>query len=422
MDYLEDRETTEILYGGAAGGGKSLFGCYTQWKRRLKYPGTRGLIGRSELKSLKETTLKTFFEVGKLQGIPSSYYNYNQQSSTISFANGSEIVLKDLKLYPSDPEFDGLGSSEYTDAFIDEANQVTSKAKNIVMSRIRYKLTEFDLIPKLVLTCNPAKNWVKKEFYQPFIDGNLPPDRKFIQALASDNPHLSEYYIKNLEKLDPVSRRRLLDGDWNYSENENQLFIPHKITDLFANEFVEVGQGFITIDAARMGSDKAIILRWAGFRVEEIISFDKSRTTEIESKTRELCNQYKIPMSNVVCDEDGVGGGIVDHLRCRGFVNGSKALEIKGQQENYQNLKTQCYYRLAERVNNSGVYIADRTYEDVIIEELDATRRDKIDADGKLCILKKEDIKRVLGRSPDFADSLMMREIFELKVRIITFA
>ena len=63
IDYLEDDVTNEVEYGGGAGGGKSIVGCYWQLKMRLKYPGTRGLIGRASLKTLKETTLNSFFEV-----------------------------------------------------------------------------------------------------------------------------------------------------------------------------------------------------------------------------------------------------------------------------------------------------------------------------------------------------------------------
>jgi hypothetical protein len=40
LDYLEDNITEEVLFGGAAGPGKSLLGCYWQLKNRLKYPGS----------------------------------------------------------------------------------------------------------------------------------------------------------------------------------------------------------------------------------------------------------------------------------------------------------------------------------------------------------------------------------------------
>jgi phage terminase large subunit len=74
--------------------------------------------------------------------------------------NGSEIFLYDLLYYPADPNYDRVGSTEFTGTFIDEANQIIQKAKDVVKSRIRYKLTTFDLLPRLLLTCNPAKNYV----------------------------------------------------------------------------------------------------------------------------------------------------------------------------------------------------------------------------------------------------------------------
>ncbi|RZJ99401.1 MAG: hypothetical protein EOO43_26435, partial [Flavobacterium sp.] len=213
LDILEDSFTTEVIYGGSAGGGKSYLGVLWCILSALKYEGTRWLIGRSKLKELKSTTLNSFFDVCKLQGLkPIQHYTYNQQSGIIKFNNGSEIILMDLFSYPSDPNFDKLGGLEITGAFIDECNQVAKKAWQIVKSRIRYKLNEFGLIPKLLGTCNPSKNWVYNDFYKPSIDDSLEPYRAFLAALPTDNPHLSKEYLKSLNDLDNASKQRLLYG------------------------------------------------------------------------------------------------------------------------------------------------------------------------------------------------------------------
>ena len=101
VKYLKDDETTELLYGGAAGGGKSALGVLWLIESCQKYPGSRWLMGRSKLKTLKETTLNTFFELSSSLGI-SDQWTYNSQSSTVTWVNGSQIILKDLFLCPSD--------------------------------------------------------------------------------------------------------------------------------------------------------------------------------------------------------------------------------------------------------------------------------------------------------------------------------
>jgi len=189
--YLKDNVTKELIYGGAAGGGKSALGVLWLIEQCQTYPGTRWLMGRSKLKALKETTLNTFFELTTKLKI-SNQFNFNAQSGIIYWNNGSEILLKDLYLYPSDPNFDSLGSLEITGAFIDECNQVTYKAWQIVKSRIRYKIKELGISPKLLGTCNPSKNWVYAQFYLKDKNKTIDKDKQFIQALPKDNPHLPQ--------------------------------------------------------------------------------------------------------------------------------------------------------------------------------------------------------------------------------------
>jgi len=420
--YLKDNITKEILYGGAAGGGKSALGVLWLIEQCQAYPSTRWLMGRSKLKTLKETTLNTFFELTSNLKLSTSY-NYNSQTGVITWTNGSEILLKDLYSYPADPNFDSLGSLEITGAFIDECNQISFKAWQIVTSRIRYKLNEYNLTPKILGTCNPAKNWTYSKFYIPTAAGTINETRKFIQSLPTDNPNLPPSYLDSLLALDENSKQRLYYGNWEFDNDPARLIDFDKIQNIFTNDFVDAGDMYISADIARYGSDKMVILVWSGFRVIEIFTLDKSSITETAEAIKSLMNKHRVPLSNVVADEDGVGGGVVDIVRCKGFVNNSKALKEENNNVEYQNLKTQCYYKLAELIQSNKLFIDcnNADVQDTICKELEQVKRDKIDQDGKLRILPKEKVKELIGHSPDYSDALAMRFYFDLKQTFFTF-
>jgi len=411
LKYMFDDTTTELLYGGAAGGGKSFLLVAYAIITSLKYPGVRGLIGRSKLDALKKTTLNTFFDVCSQWNIKSGeHYTYNAQSNIIKFYNDSEILLKDLFLYPSDANFDSLGSLELTYACIDEANQITEKAKNVLSSRLRYKLDEYGLIPKLYMSCNPAKGWVYN-IYKNSRDNTLPQHKKFIQALVSDNKHISKHYTAQLNKLDEISKARLLRGDWEYDDSKDALIEYDAIINMFSN-VVPTGDKYITADIARFGKDKTAIFYWNGLQVAEVVVLDMSSMVDVANKIREIQQREGVKLSNIIVDEDGVGGGAKDILRCKGFVNNSKA--IRG--ENYANLKTQCYYKLADLINKGqiGISTNDIRFKEAMIQELEQVRRVNMDKDTKLAIMSKDKIKDLIGRSPDYSDALMMRCYYEL--------
>jgi hypothetical protein len=425
LDYLEDNSTTDVLYGGAAGGGKSILGAYWLLKNSLKYPGTRWLMGRSELKTLKETTLVSFFKVCEMQGIKSGlHFKLNQQSNTILFPNGSCILLKDLFSYPSDPNFDSLGSLEITGAFIDECNQISEKARNIVRSRIRHDLDKYNLLPKMLMTCNPSKGWVYSEFYKPFKAGGLSKDKKFIVALVTDNNKISKTYYENLLKLDEASKQRLLYGNFEYDDDPAALMTYDKILDVFNNTHVPHGKKYISADIARLGGDKIVIIEWDGWR-GKVSHYSKQSLDITGAKIEEMRYRMQIGNSDVIIDEDGVGGGIVDFLKFKGFVNNSSPLaapngpvDDRGNPiaENYDNLKSQCYFRMAERINRNELYLeCDSEVKQWVIQEMEQVKQKDIDSDKKKGVVPKDKVKELIGRSPDFSDAIMMREYFELK-------
>lgn len=409
---LEDDTHTEVLYGGAAGGGKSVLGCLWLMANCIRYPGSRWLMGRAVLKTLRETTLNTFFDVASKNGLrKGEAFTFNGQTGVITIGE-SQILLKDLFAYPSDPNFDELGSLELTGAFIDEANQATAKARDIVASRIRYKLGDYGIIPKMLLTCNPARNWVYSDYYAPSLSGTLAPHRAFVQALVTDNPHISGHYIENLKRLPEADRERLLKGNWDYEDIPDALIDNIAISDLFTNEHVQGGHRYLTCDVARYGSDRTVIIRWEGLRVVEVIATQGASTVETAEHIRALSKMHNIPRSCIIIDDDGVGGGVVDMLKgCVGFKNGSKP--IAG--DNYAKLKDQCYFVLADCINSHAMWYDVDVYQDEVRRELSFVRRHNMDKDGKLQVWPKEKVKEGLGRSPDFADALMMRMLPELQ-------
>lgn len=412
FSHLSNNSIVEsVLYGGAAGGSKSFTGCDWQIRRRIKYAGSRGLIGRSKLDTLKKTTLKTFFEVASLHKLrPNKHFIYNAQSNVITFYNQSEIILKDLFLYPSDPDFDSLGSFELTDYFIDEAAQVTSKAASIVSSRVRFKLIQYGLKPKGFLSCNPHKGWLYSDYYKPSKEGVLMPDRAFVPALPGDNPHLPESYMQTLSRLPEQDRKRLMEGDWDYDESIDRIFNYDNLLRCFRNELIP-GEKYITADIARMGKDRTVIAYWEGMTLVELHILRKQGVDVVINYVRNLIKDRGVKLSNVVADEDGVGGGVVDGLKCRGFINGSRAVHP----DRFVHLKAECYFKLGELVESNGITFICFAHKDEIVKELDLIRRRNPDGDGKLNVTGKEEIARAHGFSPDMADCVMMRMFFELR-------
>lgn len=418
---LRDDQTSVIFYGGAAGGGKSWLGC--EWLMRCGYylPNTRWFIGRNNLKDTRESVLITFKKVANAW----YFKDYSYSNDSINFKNGSEIVFLDLTFYPKkDPLFERFGSKEFTGGWIEEAGEVHFLAFDVLKSRVgRHLNKELGLKRKILLTANPKKNWLYTGFYSQWKQGKLQEDYKFIQALYSDNPHLTEDYEESLKDIkDEVTRKRLKDGDWEYDDNPNQLCDYESILSIFQNDHVKGGYKSQTIDVARFGSDKAIILVWDGWIVIDYSIHDLSSTTEIQEKIKQFRMIYGIAKNHCVADEDGVGGGVVDNTGILGFTNNARPIKVavsgKNIIENYNNLQSQCGYYLASKINNKQIWFKAVLKEEdkqQLIQDLEMLQSYKVDDEKKLAILPKKEIKAVTGRSPDWRDVLLMRSFLDLK-------
>lgn len=438
-DKLQDATTRFLLFGGGAGGGKTWLYCEWLLVWAYFYPGSRAFMARNELKRLMNSTFITWTKVCAFHGIPRDDWSLDGKYNVIRFKNGSTIDLIDVSYKPTDPLYERMGSTEYSHGFGEEVSEWHFLAFDVLKSRIgRHKVVVEGLDitppPKFGLSCNPSKGWVYRVFYGPWRDGTLPPQYAFIQSLYLDNPHTSEQYGQQLSEIsDKALRQRLKEGNWEYDEGAGTLMRFDNIRDLFSNTIVKDGQKYLIVDVARYGRDKTVFNLWDGlesYKREQYQGIGIDKTIQL---IRDFCATEKIPFSHVLVDEDGVGGGVVDQLTgVKGFVANSTPLatktmlrrqmlptanltvEGKRMVANFQNLKTQCAFKLAELVETHRMAAKTGGDQDEIMEELAQIKQKDMDKDGKLKIVGKDEVKEALGRSPDTGDTFLMRMWFEL--------
>ena len=278
-------------------------------------------------------------------------------------------------------------------------------------------------------------------------------------------------YVANLMALDEAEKQRFLHGNWKIRTDGMGLFEHKAIESIFSNPIEEqqyVQKGFdintgkpvfvpfigkakkyITVDAAKYGRDFCVIMVWKGWEVIHISIFYVSDVHDISGEVERLRQKFMVQKHCVIVDQDGVGGDTVKFGQYEGFRGGASALEdpvMRGPAENFRNRKTQCYYRIAKRVNEGQIRISfnmqtvlvfspgSKTPENrttikiknemvdirkLIKEDLRAIKRGESTMEGgtvKFTINSKDEQKIILkGRSPDFGDTLMMREQFELE-------
>jgi phage terminase large subunit len=443
LKLLFDDIHSSIGFGGGAGGGKTILGCFWCWAQCTMYPGVSYFIGRDTLKNLKATTLESYYKFVSLYNIPLQQQGkFNSETSKIKFENGSEIPLLELKYYPSDPLVTALGSHEFTGGYIEESAEVDIRVIDVLYSRIGRRANDtYGIKAKILEGFNPAKNHVYTRFYKPYREGQLKPGIAFVPALASDwltypdhfrqthSMHPDEPdgwwkdYINSLLERSEVTRQRLLWGNFEYDDDKNALCTYDAITDAFKNEHVIPNRKrCITADIALQGSDMFAVGVWDGFVLIHVEMIPKSDGKQVIDKITQLKIKYQVPNSQIVYDNDGVGGFIGGFLTgAKPFVNNATPTLMKGDKENYQNLKSQCYYALARRINDRQIWLkaidSNPVWKEKTIEELEQIKAHDIDKDGKLKIIPKEIVKVNIGRSPDISDMLMMREYIELTPR-----
>lgn len=433
IKYAFDPQITELLLGGSAGGAKSWTVCQICAMAALMYPGVRIFIGRKTLQSLKQSTIATLVnKVHPSMGILYSDYVMHYQSMELDYRNGSKIIFGELDYTPSDPEFARKGSLEIDFGVIEEAGEVAEQAFSVVKSRTGRGVMANDYgIPGFIIaTCNPSRNFLRQKFYDPYVElgasgfekwqigevevngEKVPAYRGFLRMGAYDNPFLPQSYIDNLKTLPDAERKRLLEGNWDYADEDNSLFrssLMDKATTFELPQNTDTFDKFIGVDVADVGKDKTVF----SLMENGVLTVQKTSSTQMDWD-----KNSKLPMGRLLADElvefaqrngftqhtashiavetNGVGASIRDFLRDRGWQITEYTATHKSRSENY--------YQLMLDMDSGAV----KMYHE--IQNFDDLRRQlgvhSFTMNNQIPeVIKKDKIKQVLGKSPDAADS-----------------
>lgn len=231
LEYTERQEAflnataDEVLYGGAAGGGKSYGQFLDTVLYAAKYPRSRQIIFRRTYPELEMSIIRTFLEV-----LPKEFFKYNASKHVGKFPNGSVV---DFGYIDKEADVYRYQSAEFDVIRFDELTHFTEYMYLYMISRLR----GVKPYPRSVKSStNPGgvgHTWVKERFIDPAPEntvfdcynkeGVYTGRRVFLPAKIQDNDFLMENdpeYIRNLESMNERDKKALLYGEWDLFDGQ----------------------------------------------------------------------------------------------------------------------------------------------------------------------------------------------------------
>ena len=252
---------------------------------------------------------------------------------------------------------------------------------------------------------------------------------------TADNPFIPvEEIAKAKAELDYDTYRQEFLAE--YLDNAGSLFHYDALVDVFSNTISKNGEKYLIVDIAEDGSDKTIFSFWEDLEEYQREEFERLNTETIINKIREYAAQEQIPYSHIAVDAIGVGAGVASSSMLDGIIGYKSSYQAIKTDINpvrlpnvgllpgvtlisdYKNLRSQCVFTLADLINNHKVAskLTGR-FKENIIEEL-AVYQDASQGDGKRMATMKENVKEIIGRSPDHSDTWIMRMYFQVMGRM----
>ena len=245
-------------------------------------------------------------------------------------------------------------------------------------------------------------------------------------------------YLANLAQQDEEQRARDLEGNWNFKNAGDDMIKMADMERFFAAPYnLDDQKRRATCDIAFTGGDSLVLWLWVGWHVEDIfVCRDDAKTTlsVVKSKLRE----WGVLEEDFTYDLNGIGQTFKGFFPKAVPFNNLEApvpadpSEKDGIKAVYANVKSQCAYLFAKKLIRGEVSINEDLLSmpfsgdgfdkwplrRVLMQERKCVRKNEDSADKGFSLIQKKLMRRYVGHSPDYFESLIMRYIFELKKSI----
>jgi len=305
---------------------------------------------------------------------------------------------------------DEIKSSEGIDiCYIEEAHALTKDQWDVINPTIRKEHSE------IIILFNPQH---RNDFvFQNFVE--KPRENSLVRKINYDeNPFISETIMAVIEeekKTDYEEYLHIYQGQPREGD-DRALFAYSEIENAMDGNFDGVddtGVESMAVDVARYGKDSSVITKRKGQKVYDIQTFKGYSTEELATK---VDNEFRTrPFDGVAIDTIGVGAGVFDklkHMGVKGLIEANVAMKA-GDEKVYQNKRSEMYFNLKAFVARGGKLPDDAELK----EELLAITYFYNKMSGKIQLVAKDDLKELIGRSPDKSDSVALHFFRDIRPR-----
>lgn len=428
IDTINERpEIDEIVLIGPTGVGKSALAAHVFISICDEFPMSQVFVWRKNFSTARKTIWRTYKKMlADMNFIEEEHYHLNEGSLLIEFPNKSIITFAEADA-TKDRDQNKIKGLDITANQVEESNEFVEDAVDMIMSR-KGRANQSGQPSINILTMNPNNGWTKSRYYDKWKKNQLPSNVLVIEFTLEDSWQ-TDKDINSLIKSKPKWWvERYMKNNWNYLDEDHALISGYLWEKASVYRMPEVDEEYpsvqrkvrlnkvIGVDVSDSGPDATVVsIIEHGVLTEQFelklpeMQYGQNKDDDARPRGYILAQKLvsyaegkgfdKSHARQISLEVNGVGTSMRDGMKMLGWRIDEYTATGKSRNETLLNMRRALDEGEVQVLQGDNY----RGHDNELWRELSAHDTDIVDGVEK--VTKKEKIKEVLGRSPDYADS-----------------